>query len=109
MKNPVIVYWSTNWADEMDIEGWAIMEEEDWKKYKKDVRLIKNGFSLFVGTNEEIEYSSGSALLKELHSKKISVDEYKVLMKIIGEEEFGHCDFLYALEMSDDQNDWDDE
>ena len=35
MEEKVLLQWDTNWADEMDINGFAIMDKSEWEDYKK--------------------------------------------------------------------------
>ena len=97
----VLVKWSSNWADEMDIEGFSIMKSEEWESYKKKVRLLKN-FCVYIGTNEEIDYASGEDLLEEIVVRNITPAEEKTLKKLVGAN-FGHNDFLFASAEEDDE------
>jgi len=92
----VLVKWSSNWADEMDIEGVDIMRKTKWEALKKKI-LSKKNFCIYIGTNEEIDYSSGEDLLSEIKVKRISPEEEKVVKKFIGSS-FGHTSFLYILD-----------
>jgi hypothetical protein len=107
-KGKVLVQWSSNWADEMDIEGFAIMNREDWNEYKAAVRKRKGSFSLGVGTNEDIEYDNGAALLEELDSTPLTPEEEKVIVKFFGTSG-GFTDFLRAQENEDEDEDLDDD
>jgi hypothetical protein len=66
----VLVKWDTNWADEMDIAGFAIMERKTWNEYKENLRKKKHPFSICIGTNEEIEYDSGADRISNLKSER---------------------------------------
>lgn len=100
MKNKVLVTWDSNWADEMDISGFKIFNEDEWNTFKETVSKRKHQFTIFVGTNEDIDYDNGKMLLEELTIKKLSEDEYKVIKKFVGEE-FGFTDFEQAYEEED--------
>jgi hypothetical protein len=93
-----LVTWSTNWADEMDIEGFKIFKKEDWDKYKAHVALIKHPFDICIGTNEEIDYLNGKQLLSDLTIQHITEAEFDVINKLFGTS-FGHHEFTYAMEM----------
>jgi len=101
--NQVLVIWKTNWSDEMDIEGFKLMNVDQWNVLKKTI-IPKNSFSIYVGTNEEIEYSTGEELLKELHVKKINPDEVLTIKKLFGES-FGFTEFLQIEEDEEDEED----
>lgn len=69
--------FSDNWADEMDLEGFAILTETE-----KDVALarikkeFKNGGTLCFGTNEDNEYEDLDEILACITFKEISQTEY---------------------------------
>lgn len=64
----LLIKYSGNWADEMDLEGLFIVTKDEWEAYKK----IADGYfnlqetlSYHVGTNEEIEYQTYSDLMED--------------------------------------------
>lgn len=93
----VLVKWSDNWADEMDVEGFAIMDGSEWKEFQETARRVNSPISISVGTNEEVEYPNGTALLENIKAKKITTDEAKTIIKFFGECG-GHDNFRYCLE-----------
>lgn len=99
----VLVIWKANWADEMDIEGFKIYTEDDWKAYKGELKAMTKKFTISVGTNEEIDYDCGSELLNQLTVKKISDDETKFIKKMFGDE-FGFTQFTEAYQEEDDED-----
>lgn len=101
----VLVKWSSNWADEMDVEGFDIMKKTDWDALKKKI-LKKENFCIYIGTNEEIDYASGEDLLSEIKVKKITPEEEKVIKKFVGSS-YGFTSFLYVLD-GDDETEEDD-
>ena len=105
-KTTVLLQWDSNWADEMDIYGFSLMEKADWVEYKKYLHDLKGGFTFYIGTNEEIEYSNGRELLNEITVTEITDKEAATVEKLFGGEG-GFTDFL-SVEEEDDE-DWDDE
>lgn len=106
----VIVKWDSNWADEMDISGFTIISEEEAIALKTRLKERKTSFEICVGTNEDIDYSSGSDLLDELTFTKISEDEARIIEKRIGDE-YGFTHFMSAIEDWEDEEDddeWED-
>lgn len=103
-EKQVLLTWDGNWADEMDISGFAIVSESRWLKHKSDLENKTNRFYFYVGTNEEIEYSNGKELLREIEVKYVTEDEAKVVNKLFGGE-FGFTHFLEIDE--DDEEDED--
>ncbi len=58
MKNPILVITNTNWADEMDITGFCILEKDNFEAQKEKLeRHVKSHgpFEWSVGSNESIE------------------------------------------------------
>jgi len=100
----VLLIWNSNWSDEMDIDGWVTMDSEDWKSYKKLLKNREEGFTFYVGTNEEMEYENGKELLDEITAKKISDEEAKVLNKLFD----GAFGFTCFTEVGEDEEEWDD-
>jgi hypothetical protein len=96
----VLLKWSSNWADEMDVEGFDIMKKTEWEEFKKKVRKMKN-FCVYIGTNEEIDYANGEDLLAEIKVKKISPEEERIIKKFVGST-FGFTSFLYVIEGYDE-------
>jgi hypothetical protein len=88
----VLVIWKANWADEMDIEGFKIYDEADWKSYETELKARERKFDIYIGTNEEIRYDDGKDLLNSLKVKKITDDEAKTIKKLFGDE-FGFTQF----------------
>ena len=93
----VLVKWSDNWADEMDVEGFVIMDNSEWKEFQETAKKVNSPISICVGTNEEIEYPNGDALLENITTKKLTSDEAKTITKFFGEYG-GHDNFRYCLE-----------
>ena len=84
MTNKVLVKFESNWADEMDVCGFAVMSSDEWNKVRQIILLIKDEFSISVGTNEEIEYENGQELLDEYEVCEISDDESQIIQRLFG-------------------------
>ena len=106
----LFVKFDDNWADEIDVEGFAIyktreeydeameeflceeleMEKEELRDYlaKKDNEdedeEFDESFSIYVGSNEYIDYYSISEFKNRFYVQEITDDEYKTIDKIIG-------------------------
>ena len=103
-KTIVLLQWDSNWADEMDIYGFAIMDKEEWEEYKKYLHDRKGGFTLYIGTNEDIEYSNGRELLNEITVTEISDREAGTVEKLFGDEA-GFTEFLGVEDSEDEDED----
>lgn len=58
------IHYHDNWADEMDIRGFSIMDEKKYERYTQIMNAIisdiEHGipFTYWIGTNESIEYNT---------------------------------------------------
>ena len=53
----ILVKYCSNWADEFDIQGFAIMNEEEYIQWVEDFRRAKEkDYEWYFGTNEYISY-----------------------------------------------------
>lgn len=94
--------FSDNWADEMDIEGFAVMtEDEKDAALVKIKRQFKRGGTICFGSNEENEYDNLNDVLACISWNEISQSEYNTLRKLFGNT-FGECGPL-------DNNDFEEE
>lgn len=102
---------SYNWADEMDLDHYTVVDEETLRDYKKYLAKVPDSYeySTCVGSNEEqiftkddIEYMLESAQL-------ISESDMKVLQKYVSHcSEDPICDFLEAYDNEHHDEDDDD-
>lgn len=82
----MLIKYSDNWADEMDLEGLFICSSEEWEGYKESVKKyfeVNSSYTYYVGTNEEVEYNSANELLgafevvcNDIHSSGLGVLEF---------------------------------
>jgi len=84
-KDKVLVQWNSDWADEMDIYGYIVVTKEEADAFKKKAKNTKEPFSVYVGTNEEIDYPDGEALLDELTFQNLTEEECKTIQKFFGD------------------------
>lgn len=82
-----LIKTSTNWADEIDLHGWLILDENDLAAAKQKLQpMIDDDFTaeLYVGTNEEIEVDADD-VLDELNSAiELTPEEAHTLTKFFG-------------------------
>ena len=81
MSNHVLLKFESNWADEMDVEGFLVVTKEYWEDAKKELNKIEGECHLCVGTNEYINWSSGSEIIEEITVEELSEEEVKVFKK----------------------------
>lgn len=86
-KKYYLLEYSDNWADEMDVEGIYVMNEKELQEFNGAIEVVKENFRngrefyFYVGTNEEIEYSSERELSSSYNVFEISSEEVEVLAK----------------------------
>ena len=82
-----LIKTSANWADEIDLHGWIILDENDLAAAKQKLQpMIDDDFTaeLYVGTNEEIEVDADD-VLDELNSAiELTPEEAHTLTKFFG-------------------------
>ena len=77
--------YSDNWADEMDVEGFWVMTEKEKEQVLKYInKKFKKGGTVYLGTNEEIEYDNLRDVMRTFSFKEITRKEYDVLNKLFG-------------------------
>ncbi len=80
-----LVKYNGNWADEMDVGGFRIMSDKDFKVWEKDWKKTfkEDGeFTFHVGTNEEIPYEDYESLMADFDIQNISKEEYDVISRL---------------------------
>jgi len=86
MKSKVLLKFEDNWADEIDICSWQIVEKEDFELARD--RFLENykdrEYSICIGTNEEIEYCNAEKFLSVIEVIDISDEEESVIIKVFG-------------------------
>lgn len=82
-----LVKTSTNWADEMPLDGFTILDEKELNEAIKEMaELAADNFDaeVSVGTNEEIDVKA-SEVLDELYSAiELTPEEYENISRLIG-------------------------
>jgi len=100
--------FSDNWADEMDLEGFAILTEN-----QKDVALtkikreFKKGGTISFGTNEDNEYENLNAIMGCIEIDTITSQQYHTMKSIFPDGYFGQLgplDYDSLDEFPDDDN-----
>lgn len=102
MAELVALRYDNNWADEFDVEGFIIVEQEWWENHQKEVRekFGKQHREVGFGTNEEIEYCDADDYLNSFTVLSLTQDEIGVLKKALGGSFFG---IVPMLEFDDDE------
>ena len=88
-------FWKSNWADEMDVEGFKVFNEEEYELIVSKIEKFKNEYevdssdedyeiSFLIGSNEDMCYDSKDDLISEISFEEISKEEYDSNKKRFG-------------------------
>lgn len=80
-----LIKWSSNWADEMDVEGFVIVNDEDLRLFKENLEKINDPITISVGTNEWIDFENGDSLEKTLHFRTLTEEQEKVMKELFAD------------------------
>lgn len=76
-----LLRYADNWADEMDLEGYVVLDEEEHAAFQQKLNAL-DGFTFVVGTNEDIEYDSKEDLEAVIDIEEITEADVDVLEKL---------------------------
>ena len=99
------VNYKDNWADEMFVEGFSIMDEKEYEHYTATVNAIiadiESGlpFVYQVGSNEEIEYNNANDFLSAFEVSEF--EEYPEGIEMIFGKKFPEFGFFPYGQMLD--------
>lgn len=99
------VHYIDNWADEMELEGFALMDEKEYEYYTATVNAIiadiESGlpFIYQVGSNEEIEYNNVDSFLSAFEVSEF--EEYPEGIEIVYGKKFPEFGFFPYGQMLD--------
>lgn len=99
------VHYVDNWADEMELEGFALMDEKEYEHYTATVNAIiadiESGlpFIYQVGSNEEIEYNNVDNFLSAFEVSEF--EEYPEGIEIVYGKKFPEFGFFPYGQMLD--------
>lgn len=92
-----LIKFYDNWSDEMDMEGFTVLNYSDYIEYMSllcdTARMIDSGkvFELYFGTNEWNEYTSGEEFIRCFSAEAINSIEAESLKRLLldGCEKYG--------------------
>ncbi len=73
----IMLVYEDNWADEMDVAGFILLESDIWKSTKIKIENLKD-IEIGVGSNEDIEYATGLELLEQIQEIELTDNEVKM-------------------------------
>jgi hypothetical protein len=83
-QSDVLVKYDGNWADEIDLQGFIVMTDLEWKAYKgaMDHVYSERSFEVSVGTNEEVSFANADDYFDSFEVKKLTSEESEMLRKL---------------------------
>lgn len=99
------VRYTDNWADEMTIEGFSIMDEKEYERYVVALNAIITDmecgqpFIYYVGSNEEIEYDNVDDFLSAFETSEF--EEYPEGIEMVFGKKFPEFGFFPYGQMLD--------
>lgn len=78
MPKYYLVKYKANWADEFDVYGHEVLNEEEFKLYTAGLDNLHE-LEYCFGTNQEIHYKSNESLKKDFTFQELTQAEYEVL------------------------------
>ena len=111
----LLIRFSADWADEMDVEGLFLITQENWEAFKKMAKdhFKKSSEVIYsVGSNQDIEFDSYEDLMDsyEIISADITADGIGIL-NIVNFLPIGYTgpkDYNFESEDEEDEEDEDD-
>lgn len=80
MKQYLLV-WDGNWADEMNLDGHVVLNQEELDIFLEAVNGI-DYLDFGVGTNEDIEYNSREEIKQSYTYNRISSEQERTLVEL---------------------------
>jgi len=101
-----ILTYQGNWADEIDLEGFMLMKDGLYEKYKNFIdthpEILNEELSIYVGTNESTEYN-----LSDIDVKYISDDDMETIISALGIHLYStYADYGPFPPVMDDISNW---
>lgn len=104
-----LLMYSGNWSDEIDVDGFIIIDSEFVSYVKKFLKDFQSSISVDIGFNETIEYENGIDLLQEISFEKITNKESEIIEKFFGKSNDFGLNLLMSIKQSSKDNDNEDE
>jgi hypothetical protein len=72
-----------NWADEMDIIGFALMRPAEYDYLLREIRAIEYPIEVNVGSNQYIDFESAEEVLKKFDVSVLSLQQAESLRNML--------------------------
>lgn len=106
-----LVLFSKDWADEFNCDGFKVMSDDEWERYKTRAETA-HSFQYNFGTNEgwEDDYDTPADVLQyDITAKDITIDEAAVIEKLFGKLPYGYGIFPDSDAFVNDEDDANDD
>jgi hypothetical protein len=100
-----LLIYSGNWSDEIDVDGFIIVDSEFVCYVRKFLKNFNSSISVDIGFNETIEYENGNDLLQEISFEKITNKESETIEKFFGKSNDFGSNLLMAIKQSSSDDD----
>lgn len=101
MKN-FIMFYSGNWNEEIDVDGFVIMNKKEMDYLNSFLKKYKTTISISIGFGDYVDYDNGKELLEEISFQEITPGEFETINKFFGKSnDFGDNLILSIKEFAD--------
>ena len=100
----VLMLYSGTWNDEIDVDGFVIMEKNFVSYMKKFLKNFNYTISVDIGFNETVDYDNGKDLLQEITFLSITNVESNIISKFFGESNDFGDNLLLSIKRSSNDN-----
>ena len=85
-----MMVYSGNWNDEIDVDGFVIMNKKEMCYLNGFLKKFKEPISVSLGFGDDVEYDNGKELLEEISFVEITPEEHETVKKFFGDSnDFG--------------------
>jgi len=106
MKN-FIMFYSGNWNDEIDVDGFVLLNKTQMTYITKFLKKFKEPISITLGFGDDIEYENGKELLDEISFQEITIEESNIIQKFFGESNDFGDNLILSIKENANQNEMD--
>lgn len=99
-----MMVYSGNWNDEIDVDGFVILNKTQVCYITSFLKKFKEPISISLGFGEDVEYEYGKELLDEISFQEITTEECETIIKFFGSSnDFGDNLILSIKENAKDK------
>lgn len=98
MSKRFLAVFDSNYADEFDVSGFAIWDEEMVTEFDEAVKQYfktHNELEIWFGTNESLLWESASEVIRSFKFTEISAEEETTLNKLFGKSYPGYFPYIW--------------